>query len=50
VDGFLVGTGSLVIPPDDNSEMLDSNLKFTESGDGGWVEMSGVTRPLATVS
>jgi len=36
VDGLVVGTGSLVIPPDDNSEALDSHLKFTESGDGSW--------------
>ena len=37
----MVGTGSLVIPPDDNSEALDSNLKFTESGEGSWFVASG---------
>ena len=42
VDGLVVGTGSLVIPPDENSEALDSHLKFTESGDGSWFIASGV--------
>jgi len=41
VDGLLVGIGSLVIPPDDNSEAVDSHLKFTESGDGSWFVASG---------
>jgi len=42
VDGLYVGTGSLYPTPDDNSEALDSNLKFTESGDGSWFIESGI--------
>jgi len=45
VDGLLVGTGSLVIPPGENGDALDSHLKFTESTEGGessgWLVTSG---------
>ena len=34
-------TDILYPTPDDNSEALDSNLKFTESGDGSWSVTSG---------
>jgi len=43
VDGLLVVTGSLYPTPDDNSEALDSNLKFTESGEGSWYIASGTS-------
>jgi RHS repeat-associated protein len=36
-----VGTTSIVGQPDDLSEALDSNLKFTESGTGDWWISSG---------
>jgi RHS repeat-associated protein len=36
VDGLVVGTEKLYPVPDEISEALDSNLKFTKSGDGGW--------------
>jgi len=41
VDGLAVGTGSLVIPPDDNSEARDSHLKFTEKRNVSWFVASG---------
>jgi len=41
VDGLLVGTGKLYPTPDEKSEALDSNLKFTESGEGSWYIESG---------
>jgi hypothetical protein len=36
VDGLVVGTDILYPEPDEKSEMLDSHLKFTESGEGSW--------------
>ena len=41
MDGLYVGTDIFYPTPDDNSEALDSNLKFTESGDGNWFIASG---------
>jgi hypothetical protein len=41
VDGLMVGTGKIYPTPDENSEALDSNLKFTKSGDGSWSIESG---------
>ncbi len=41
MDGLTVGTTSYVGQPDQMSEALDSNLKFTESGDFGWYIASG---------
>jgi len=43
VDGLTVGTTSFAGQPDAMSEALDSNLKFTESGDYGWYALSGAT-------
>ncbi|MFC1793194.1 hypothetical protein ACFL3Q_06365 [Planctomycetota bacterium] len=40
----MVGTGKLYPTPDENSEALDSNLKFTKSGDGSWYIESGTDR------
>jgi len=37
----MVGTRSYVGQPDAMSEALDSNLKFTESGNGNWYIASG---------
>jgi len=37
----VVGTSSLVPPPNSISEALDSDLYFTESGDGSWFIESG---------
>ena len=41
MDGLKVGTTSFVGQPDEMSEALDSNLKFTESGTGDWWLASG---------
>jgi hypothetical protein len=41
VDGLTVGTTSIVGQPDDLSEALDSNLKFTTSGASNWYVASG---------
>jgi hypothetical protein len=38
VDGLLVGTGKLYPAPDEISEALDTNLKFTKSG-GKWYQV-----------
>jgi RHS repeat-associated protein len=41
VDGLTVGTTSIVGKPDDLSEALDSNLKFTTTGADSWHVASG---------
>jgi RHS repeat-associated protein len=41
VDGLTVGTTSIVGQPDDLSEALDSNLKFTTTGASNWHVASG---------
>jgi hypothetical protein len=41
VDGLTVGTTSIVGKPDELSEALDSNLKFTTSGASNWSVASG---------
>jgi hypothetical protein len=41
VDGLTVGTTSIVGQPDDLSEALDSNLKFTTTGASSWSVASG---------
>lgn len=38
---MVVGTDILYPTPDDNSDALDSHLKFTESGTGNWLVDSG---------
>jgi len=43
VDGLKVGTTSFVGQPDEMSEALDSQLKFTQSGTGTWYNVSGTT-------
>ncbi len=45
MDGLVIGSGSLIPPPDGYySEALDSDLKFTSSADNGytWEAGSGV--------
>ena len=42
MDGLKVGTTSFVGQPDAMSEVLDSQLKFTESGTGDWWLATGV--------